>query len=417
MLKWGNRMKDKSVKVAIVVPVYNTRQYLRRCLKSICSQTLREMEVILVDDGSDDGSGEICDEYSAIDARVHVIHKRNGGQVSARQMGLAAARAEYIGFVDSDDWIEPDMYRDMYEMAVYNGADIVAEGLVDDLGGECWKSRNLLPEGKYRTAEERERIYKGMISCKDFFCTGIQPYLFNKLIRRELALLYINKVPRSIRVGEDAATVYPLFVQANTIVLSDTAHYHYCYRSTSIMHENRQEDQEYENAVLLYSFLEKTLAETGIYDVMQEQLWRYTVNNLMTRVYGKFAETDEGSVLFPFADISQEDSLIIYGAGAFGKAVYQYAVSCKGMKVEAWIDQKATAYQRLGLDVKLLEDVCIECMHKIIVAVFSEAAYRDIKESLIRKGATLNQIKWIDTEKLINLYGVHGGIPFSGKEG
>lgn len=396
-------MNDGDIKISIVVPVYNTRQYLHRCLKSICSQTLREIEIILVDDGSDDGSGEICDEYAAMDERIHVIHKRNGGQVSAREEGLAASRAEYIGFVDSDDWIESDMYTAMYELAVRNGADIVAEGIVDDIAGKCWKRRNLLPEGKYETEEEKKRIYEGMISCKAFFCMGIQPYLLNKLIRRELAFLHMDRIPQSIRVGEDAAAVYPLLAQANVIVLSDTAHYHYCYRSTSVMHGDRREDKEYENAVLLHSFLEKSFAKTAIYEVVREQLWRYRINNLMTRTYGKFAETDGESVLFPFADVARNDSLIIYGAGAFGQAVYQYATRNDGLKVEAWIDQKADAYQRLGMDVSALDKVHIECKHKIIIAVLSEAAYWEIREELIEKGAALSQIKWIDIEKLSKL--------------
>lgn len=406
MLRREDKMNNEKFKVSIVVPVYNTERYLHRCLKSICNQNLREIEIILVNDGSYDNSGKICDEYSVLDTRVHVIHKTNGGLISARQAGLAVASADYIGFVDSDDWIEPDMYQTLYEMAVYNGADIVAEGIVEDNGGECWNSQNLLSEGRYGTAEERERIYMGMISCKDFFCMGIQPYLCNKLIRRELALLHMDKIPQSIRVGEDAAAVYPLLAQAGTIVLSDTTHYHYCHRSTSMMLGNRQEEREYENAVMLHSFLGKAFAEAGIYEVMREQLRRYTVNNLLTRAYGKFAEIDRESALFPFVDVSQNDSFVIYGAGAFGKAVYQYAVGRKGLKVEAWIDQKAAAYRKLGLDVSGLDDIQIDSKHKIIVAVFSEAVYWKIREKLIEKGVALDQIKWIDTEKISDLLAI-----------
>lgn len=405
-LLWENGMNNEKVKVSIVVPVYNTEQYLHRCLKSICSQTLREIEIILVDDGSFDGSGEICDEYSVLDARVRVMHKVNEGLVSARQTGLAAASAEYIGFVDSDDWAEPDMYYTLYEMAVCNGADIVAEGIIEDIGGEGWISRNLIPEGRYGTAEEREKIYKGMISCKDFFCMGIQPYLCSKLIRRELALLHMDKIPRSIRVGEDAAAVYPLLAKADTIVLSDAAHYHYCRRSTSTMLGKRQEDQEYENAVLLHSFMRKAFAEAGIYEAVGEQLWRYAANSLLTRAYGKLAESDKDSALFPFPDVSRNDSLVIYGAGAFGKAVHQYAVGRKGMKVAAWIDQRAAAYRKLGLEVSVLEDVHIERRHKIIVAVLSEAAYWKIREKLIERGAVPSQIKWIETEKISELLAI-----------
>ncbi len=396
-------MNDVNVKMSIIVPVFNTKQYLCRCFNSICGQTLKEIEIILVDDGSYDGSGEICDQYSAKDARIHVIHKKNEGLVSARQAGLAAAVGNYIGFVDSDDWIEPDMYQTLYEIAISNGADIVAEGIINDIGNKTWKSFNLLPKGKYETVKKREKMYRSMLSCSDFFCMGIQPYLCNKLIRRELALLYMNKIPWEIRVGEDAAAVYPILAQADTTVLTDMAHYHYCHRSTSMMSRNRREEEEYENVVLLEHFLKKSFAEIGIYEVMREQLWRYTVNNIMTRAYGIFAETDKKSILFPFADISEDDSLIIYGAGAFGKAVYQYLMFKKGIKVKAWIDQRAAIYQNLGLDIKVLEDVDIGDTYKIIVAVLSKTAYENIRGELIRKGVESNQIKWIDMEKLWNL--------------
>lgn len=393
-------MNGESMKVSIVVPVYNTGQYLHRCLRSICSQTLKEIEIILVDDGSEDCSGRICDECAAEDARIHVIHKANGGLVSARQAGLSIAVGEYVGFVDSDDWIEPDMYRTLYEIAVSNGADIVAEGIIDEIGNGSWKRLNLLPNGKYVTAEEREKIYEGMICCKNFFDMGIQPYLCNKIVRKELVFQHMNKVPCPIRIGEDAAAVYPMLVQADVIMVSDTAHYHYCHRNTSMMLGDRREQQEYENAVLLQTYLEKTFQELGVYEMLREQLRRYEINNLLTRIYGKYAGLDRESVLFPFAGISQEDSIIIYGAGAFGRAVYQYAISHEELKIKAWIDQKASAYQSIGLDVRVLEDVDIERTDKILVAVFSENAYRQIREGLALSGVESSQIQWISMEKL-----------------
>ncbi len=392
------------MKVSVVVPVYNTEQYLHRCLESLRNQTLKEIEIILVDDGSEDCSGDICDNYAAQGARIHVIHKANGGLVSARQTGLSTASGEYVGFVDSDDWIEPDMYRTLYETAAYHGADIVAEGIIDEIGNESRTRRNLLQAGIYDTVEKRVKLYKSMISCQNFFSLGIQPYLCNKLIRRELAFLHMTKIPQSIRVGEDAAAVYPMLVQANVIAVSDTAHYHYCHRNTSMMLGIRQEEREYKNAVLLHSFLEKTFKELEVYEVMKEQLRRYTINNLLTRAYDKCAVPDRKNILFPFMDVCQGDTIIIYGAGAFGKAVYQYAVSCEGLKVKAWIDQSAVTYQRLGLDVCTLKDVDIEASDKILIAVLSESVYWQIREELVIKGIRLEQIKWIDIEQLFCLW-------------
>ena len=108
------------IKVSVIVPVYNAEKYLRACVDSILAQTVTELECILVDDGSTDASPTICDEYAARDSRVKVIHKPNGRASSARNAGIRAARGEYIAFVDSDDWIAPDMYEKMLEP----GADV-----------------------------------------------------------------------------------------------------------------------------------------------------------------------------------------------------------------------------------------------------------------------------------------------------
>ena len=101
--------------ISVIVPVYNVEQYLDRCVCSILNQTYQNLEIILVDDGATDSSGRMCDEYAKRDERIKVVHKQNGGLSDARNAGLAAATGEYIGYVDSDDWIEPDMYEKMYE--------------------------------------------------------------------------------------------------------------------------------------------------------------------------------------------------------------------------------------------------------------------------------------------------------------
>lgn len=114
-----------NIKVSVVVPVYNREKYLRQCVNSIVSQTLKEIEIILVDDGSTDSSPAICDEYAARDSRVKVIHKQNAGMGAAYNTGMAAAKGEYIGFVEADDWIEPEMYKELYYKAVEEDVDMV----------------------------------------------------------------------------------------------------------------------------------------------------------------------------------------------------------------------------------------------------------------------------------------------------
>ena len=101
--------------ISIIVPVYNVEKYLVQCLNSICNQTYKNLQIILVDDGSEDLSGKICDEYQEKDKRIHVIHKKNEGLSEARNVGVQMAMGKYVGFVDSDDWIELDMYEILWK--------------------------------------------------------------------------------------------------------------------------------------------------------------------------------------------------------------------------------------------------------------------------------------------------------------
>lgn len=111
-------------KISVIVPVYKTEKYLEKCVGSIIAQTYGDLEIILVDDGSPDSSGSLCDELAASDSRIRVIHKTNGGLSSARNAGIDAASGEYLGFVDSDDWVEPEMFEILLDRLLVSGADI-----------------------------------------------------------------------------------------------------------------------------------------------------------------------------------------------------------------------------------------------------------------------------------------------------
>ena len=119
------------MKISVVIPIYNVEKYIERCIDSVLNQTYMNLEIILVDDGSPDRCGEICDNYAQIDKRIRVIHKENGGLSSARNAGLRIATGDYISFVDSDDWIEPHMYETLLKNAINYKAQISSGGVTD----------------------------------------------------------------------------------------------------------------------------------------------------------------------------------------------------------------------------------------------------------------------------------------------
>ena len=147
-------------KVSVIVPVYNAERYLAQCVDSILAQTLQDMQVILVDDGSTDSSPAICDAYAGKDRRVQVIHKVNGRAASARNAGLRAAAGEYVAFVDADDWISPEMYEAM----LAEGADVCLCDYVRFRGSEEFPfSQPNVAQGFYDRAAMREQIFPHLV--------------------------------------------------------------------------------------------------------------------------------------------------------------------------------------------------------------------------------------------------------------
>lgn len=200
------------VSISVLVPAYNVKQYLPRCLDSILSQTYGNFEVILIDDGSTDGTGVICDTYADRDARIKVFHQENQGISATRNLCLKYASGEYIQFVDSDDWIEPDMLESMYKKAVEQNADIVGCNFVRETS---------------RGPVSVDFCYDG----KTEFLLGILKngwgVLWKLLIKRRLLVENNIAFPKEIDGGEDFVFVVKTANCASTIVCIKNCLYHY----------------------------------------------------------------------------------------------------------------------------------------------------------------------------------------------
>ena len=198
--------------ISVIVPVYKVEPYLRQCVDSILNQTYRDLEVLLIDDGSPDKCGEVCDEYEKKDRRVRVFHTENRGLSAARNLGLKEARGEYIGFVDSDDWIEPDMYKTMLARLEETGAEICACGFWEEYGNTIIKTS--LPDVCYENEEGVIALLEGRI----------RQFAWNKLYLKEL---FKRLLFPEFHVFEDVATIYRTFFDAEKTVSISNLLYHY----------------------------------------------------------------------------------------------------------------------------------------------------------------------------------------------
>lgn len=209
-------------KISIIVPVYKVEPYLRRCLESIVNQTYRNLEIIVVDDGSPDHCGAICDEYAAKDERMKVIHQANRGLSSARNTALTVMTGNYVGFTDSDDWIEPNMFEILLKEIERNKADIAVCGRYKEYPDH----RETIEWPGIRIMDKEEALGELLQNEK------LQNLVWDKLYRRELFEDIWFPVGKTF---EDIAVMYRLFLRSKKVVCVPEVMYHYFQRSDSIV--------------------------------------------------------------------------------------------------------------------------------------------------------------------------------------
>ncbi len=216
--------------ISIIVPVYNVEQYLHKCVDSILAQTFTNFELILVDDGSLDSSGEICDQYAKVDSRIKVIHKPNGGLSDARNVGIEAAHSPYLAFVDSDDYIAQEMYQMLFDDIRQAEADLAICGIYDVYGDKAPREKEQL----------HEILDRDTATIKIFEGNLISVHAVNKLYRKEIfsSLRY----PKG-KYHEDSYVILDVLAQCNTIVVNTKQVYYYTHREGSINTERFSEKQ------------------------------------------------------------------------------------------------------------------------------------------------------------------------------
>lgn len=213
-----------STLISVIVPVYNIEKYVAKCIESAISQTYKNIEIILIDDGSEDLSGKICDDYATRDSRIRVIHQRNQGLAEVRNVGLRMANGEYVQFIDGDDWIDPETIETCHRFSKEYDADIVCFRYVHEYedGRQSYESENYSHPSLMNTSDALSAVllpqYVDISSC-------------NKLIRRKL----FSGIEYPLgKTGEDGYTTYKFVAKAKRILVISNVFYHYLKRNGSI---------------------------------------------------------------------------------------------------------------------------------------------------------------------------------------
>ena len=218
--------------VSVILPVYNVEQYFEKCMISLLNQSYKNMEIILVDDGSTDSSGSLCDRYKVMDSRVKVIHQENGGLISASSRGVkeSSKESKYVAFVDSDDWVSERYIEKLVEAQEKTGADVVAAPMTIACIDHEDVKLNYLPAKLYMAESLQNEMYPRLLNVGNFDQRGIHMSRCSKLIDKQLVLNNIHYLDKKVTFCEDVNIMFAVILDAKSVLVIDDLECMYYYR-------------------------------------------------------------------------------------------------------------------------------------------------------------------------------------------
>lgn len=358
--------------ISIIVPIYNTSEYLSQCIDSIISQTYSELEIILIDDGSTDNSLQICMEYQKSDERIKVIHQENGGSVAARRSGLEAARGVYIGFVDADDYIEPDMFEKLYASITEFHVDFVHSGMIVDHTKFCEYKGGVTD----LTIQDRaDYINKVIFEQQTLF-----PALWSKLFQADLVKEAFEKIPEEQSYGEDLLCLCRCLFKCRSVYMLPDAYYHYRIYDGSLSHLNWvdtciKESQLFMQVIAL-------LKKNGFGGICGTS----AKNRCEKRILHVMAQEPSGKIgilsyRFAAAEKLKGKKVALYGAGTVGKDYYRQFSRTGQCEVTAWVDRHNYGVWNL-IPIEKPDALKNATYDVLIIAVKNKTVADEIQEDL-----------------------------------
>jgi glycosyltransferase involved in cell wall biosynthesis len=365
--------------ISVIVPIYNVAVYLHQCIHSIYLQSYKNLEIILVDDGSTDESRIICETFARRDNRVIVINKENTGLVSARKSGLVQATGEYVLNVDGDDWLALDCIEKLVANSLNGAADIVLAGFYREFVGKEVVFTPSMPQGLYSKDKIEKLIFPSMIFNLNSACHGVATYSWGKLFKRELLKKYQLKVPDSITIGEDTVVTYPALADADLLSVIHNPVYFYRQRSRSMLKKSASSDVELFAINRMCDFLITQMGSSN-FD-FKEQIDAYRLMLILIRTGGLYGKNQLPSWLFPMPLDFKNQKIVLYSSGSFGQAIWKSFIMA-GHKFAGWVDEDCFESQLWGVDVIPLSELTVLAPNVCIIATFDKNKFNDIAKNM-----------------------------------
>lgn len=376
--------------ISIIVPVYNASKYLEQCIESILVQTYKELQIILIDDGSTDESLKICRQYQRQDNRIKTISQSNGGSVSARKAGLRIATGTYIGFVDADDYIEPDMFERLHEKLKEYNADFIHSGMITN-NKKFFDYEDGIVDFTIQNRAEfiRENVFRKQ---------KIFNALWSKLFKADLVKKAFLSLPDEQCFGEDLLCMCNYLSECRRFYLLKDAFYHYRVYDGSLSHVNWLDLCIKE--AKLYEYVLRRLEDNDLISECGDSVkYRYKQRILSAMEWDKTSGISVAKYVFGDIDILSGKRVILYGAGNVGRDFY-YQITRYGLcELVAWVDK--VKYGVINLITVEKPEKIKELQYDIIVfAVKDKQVAMNMKEDLLRAGINDVQTKAIWQEPI-----------------
>lgn len=377
--------------VCIIIPIYGVELYLKQCIESVLSQTYSHLQIILVNDGSKDKCGEICEYYANLDSRITLIHKQNEGLVNARKSGLAVAKGDFVTFVDGDDWVGKDFIYNLIQPTLKYKVDFTIAGFIREFYGKEDKILPKLPIGFYPSESLANTILPKAIYNGIFFQHGISTYVWNKLFKTSKLKQFLSLIDKNIVMGEDAALTYPYLFNCKNIYITDAADYYYRQRPNSIVKSVPNLKLEYSQLSLLFKHLKKNLPY-NLNTNLQNQLKLYFFSQILIRS-GGVINSDISTI--PFPHIHNAKNLVIYSSGSFGQHLIS-SLQKLNYNIVSWLDEDHVESQIFGLEVNSIDYILNITFDLVVIASIDENYTNDAVNKLLHLGIPSNKISYFN---------------------
>lgn len=384
--------------VSVIVPIYGIQAYLPKCIDSLLDQSFSSFELVLVDDGSPDNCPDICDSYAKRDTRIKVIHKENGGLLSARKAGLENSSGKYIAFVDGDDWVDKFYLDTLYKLAIANNADLVVTGHFREFDGKIEtikpKTAGIYEENEIKTSILPKAIYNG-----EFCEHGISTYVWNKLFKKELLASILMDVPNDIIMGEDAAISYSYLAVTRKLVISRIPLCYYRQRHDSIVKSVENPKTEYYRLGLLMNFLKIKLSEVLHSENLNKQIKYYLYSQILVRSGGLILNKSNEVLHNPFSSVKENSKVVIYSSGSFGQHILATNLKSNFFKIVKWIDVDFHDMKIGQSIVEPISSIKNDIFDHLIIATINPSTHKSIQQELSLMGINQTKFTKINTDE------------------